>query len=108
MTPELPEIELERCTTCHHRFLPADGVCPRCASPEIEPFRVPAVATVLASTELTSPSEGWPSPHRLALVELAESVRLLVVASAPLPEPGESVEITKGPGHYTARPGGSR
>ena len=95
-------IELAKCGTCHHRFAPADGVCPRCASSSVEPFSVPPVGVVLAATEVAYPSEGWPAPHRLALVELAESVRLLVVPEAPLPAVGDLVELRPGPGYYRA------
>lgn len=93
-------IELALCATCHHRFVPADGVCPRCASADVSRYRVDARATVLASTELVYPSSGWPTPHRLVLVEVAESVRLLAVADAPLPRPGEVVRLLRGDGPY--------
>lgn len=103
MSSVASELEVFRCLTCHHRFAPADGVCPRCASTQIEPFRIPAIGTVLAATEVSYPAEGWPTPHRLALVELAEAVRLLAVAGPSLPTPGEVVELEAGPGYYRAR-----
>ncbi len=102
MSDEARTIELARCTTCHHRFVPADGVCPRCASPSVEPYAVPALGTVLAATEVAYPSAGWPSPHRLVLVELPESVRLLATAGDPLPAPGSVVALRPEAGHFVA------
>ena len=99
---EATTIELAKCATCHHRFVPADGVCPRCASREVEPFSAPALATVLASTSVVYPASGWPSPHPLALVELTESVRLLVVASDPPPAVGDLVALERREGRWHA------
>jgi hypothetical protein len=42
-----------------------------------------------------SPSTGWSSPHRLALVELARSIRVLALASEPLPAIGAEVTIER-------------
>jgi uncharacterized OB-fold protein len=99
-----PPVDLAKCRTCHHRFVPADGVCPRCASKDVEPFQVPALATVLASTAVAYPAAGWTTPHLLALVELTESVRLLVEAEEPLPQPGAVVEVERARDHWKARP----
>ena len=41
--------------------------------------------TVLAATELMRPSAGWSTPHRLALIELAEGVRVLAQVEGQLP-----------------------
>ncbi len=102
MSAEAPQLEFARCLTCHHRFAPLDGVCPRCSSASIEPLLVPAIAVVLASTEVRYPAAGWPSPHRLALVEVAEAVRLLaVVADGELPLSGELVAVRPGPSYFT-------
>ncbi len=95
-------LELARCTTCHHRFVPADGVCPRCASKSVEPYSVPALGTVLAATEVVYPAAGWPAPHRLVLVELAESVRVLATATDPLPTAGTVVALASAPGYFVA------
>lgn len=103
MSGSSPTVELARCGTCHLRFVPADGVCPRCASAEVTTFRVPALATVLAATSIVYPSAGWPSPHRVALVELAEAVRLVAIADEPLPAAGEIVELFAGPTAFRVR-----
>ncbi|MHB8352399.1 MAG: Zn-ribbon domain-containing OB-fold protein, partial [Thermoplasmata archaeon] len=69
-----------RCVSCHSQFLPRPGRCPKCGSSSIEAEDIAPVGRVLAATELTTPSLGWPAPHRIALVELAGGVRLLAVA----------------------------
>ena len=96
-------LELSRCATCRTRFLPTDGACPRCGSTDVEGYSSPALGAVLAATELTSPAEGWTSPHRLALVELPESVRLIAIVEGPLPAPGTVVSVRKDAGVYRAQ-----
>lgn len=103
MTVPSVELELAVCASCAFRFLPADRVCPRCASPDLETLRVPPHGVVLASTEVLYPAEGWSAPHRLALVEVADSVRFLAAVAPPLPPAGTAVEIVAGPGHFLAR-----
>jgi uncharacterized OB-fold protein len=100
-TPE--GLELSRCGTCKARFLPTDGGCPRCGSADVHPYPSPALGTVLAATELTSPAEGWPAPHRLALVEMPESVRVLAIVDAPPPVAGTIVSVRRDGEVYRAR-----
>jgi len=102
MTPE-PELALTRCLSCHARFLPRDGPCPKCASTECAPYSVAPVGRVLAATELHYPPTGWHSPHRLALVEAADAVRLLAVVEGPLPTAGALVEVRQDGDLYRAR-----
>jgi hypothetical protein len=56
---------------------------------------IPGEGRVLAATELSAPSAGWPSPHRLVLVELAQTVRVLAVTALPLPEIDDVVGIER-------------
>ncbi|MCI4331951.1 MAG: hypothetical protein L3K19_08940 [Thermoplasmata archaeon] len=91
------------CTECHGRFLPRPGPCPRCGSNSIRPEPVPDVGEVLAATELMVPPAGWPSPHRLALVELMHGVRLLGLVEGTLPELGDHVKVTRDADRYTCR-----
>lgn len=100
MTSSSEVLELSRCEACRSRFLPIDGPCPRCGSTDVRPYSSPALGTVLAATELTTPSEGWPSPHRLALVEMPETVRLLAIVDGPLPAPGALVAVRRDAGIY--------
>jgi uncharacterized OB-fold protein len=86
-------IELSRCETCHARFLPTDGPCPRCGSTEVRSYPSPSIGTVLASTEMSNPPTGWTAPHRIALVELPESVRLIAIVGGPLPAAGSVVAV---------------
>jgi uncharacterized OB-fold protein len=96
-------LELSRCEACQARFLPTDGACPKCGSTDVHLHAAPALGAVLASTELTAPAEGWKSPHRLALVELPESVRLLAVIDGALPAAGDVVAVRKDHDIYRAR-----
>jgi uncharacterized OB-fold protein len=62
---------------------------------EAVPVEIPPLGTVLAATELMNPASGWSSPHRLALVELTESVRLLGIVDGPLPVIGDTVGVRR-------------
>ena len=95
MTPDEATIELSRCEGCSARFLPTDASCPRCGSTDVRPYSSPVLGTVLAATEVTSPAEGWHAPHRLALVEMPESVRLLAIVDGPLPAVGDLVSVRR-------------
>ena len=88
-------LEMSRCASCHAEFLPRPGPCPRCGSLGIEPITLPGQGTVRAATELSSPAAGWSAPHRLALVELGDGIRLLGIVSGPLPTPGTSVRVVR-------------
>jgi len=102
-------LTLVKCSTCHARFTPREGPCPRCMSPSTEAFIVPGIGTVLASTALEVPPPGWEAPHLLALVELEDAVRLLVLPEAPLPVPGALVEVrADGPVYRARRVDGDR
>lgn len=102
MTPDEPTIELSRCEACSARFLPTDGSCPRCGSTDVRPYSSPVLGTVLAATELIYPAEGWHAPHRLALVELSESVRLFAILDGPLPATGDLVSVRRENSVYRA------
>ncbi len=103
MSADGEALELSRCAGCGARFLPTDGSCPRCGSTDVHPYRAPSLGTVLAATEMTSPAEGWHAPHRLALVELAESVRLFAIVDGELPTAGDVVAVRREGEVYRAR-----
>jgi len=104
MSPALPPgLRLGKCSTCHARFAPVDGPCPRCGAASPEPYDAPGLGTVLASTSLEVPPPGWERPHPLALVELEDRVRLLVVPDPPLPPAGTLVEVRADGAVYRAR-----
>ena len=96
-------IVLSRCTSCHARFLPNDGPCPRCGSSDCSPYSASAFGNVLAATELQYPASGWHAPHRLALVEVADAVRVLAIVEGGLPLPGDLVEVRRDGDVYRAR-----
>ena len=104
MTGEEGTLELSRCLSCEYRYAPSDSPCPHCGSGQHESFRAPALGKVLAATELVNPAEGWSSPHRLALVEVSDSVRLLAIVEGPLPTFGALVSLRKDGEVYRARP----
>lgn len=88
-------LEMSRCTGCHAEFLPRPGPCPRCGATTVESIALPGRGTVRAATELTATATGWTAPHRLALVEIAEGIRLLCVVTGTLPAAGQTVTVTR-------------
>lgn len=104
MIPGAPALELTRCRSCHTRFLPGDGPCPKCGSTDCVTYSTSSVGKVLAATELHYPASGWHAPHRLALVEVADSVRVLAIVEGALPVPGALVEIRHDKDVYRAHP----
>ena len=92
MTTETPLV-LSQCDACHSRFLPSDTPCPKCGSTRISAFPVPAHGRSIAATELSTPAPGWTAPHRLALVEVADGVRVLAIVDGELPAAGAAVEV---------------
>lgn len=93
MTSSVATLVLTRCEECHLRFLPTDSPCPKCASLRTQPYPVPDLGRVTAVTELANPAPGWTAPHRLALLEVADGVRVLAVVAGPLPAIGETVHV---------------
>jgi uncharacterized OB-fold protein len=87
-------ILVSRCGSCTLRYLPRVGPCPRCGATEPLPHSLPPFGVVIAATEISSPAKGWPSPHRIALVELAESVRLLAIVDGEMPANGSRAHVT--------------
>jgi uncharacterized OB-fold protein len=101
-------IVVNLCSRCGARGMPGPTRCSHCGAAEVRPARVPAVGTVLAATELLAPAAGWPSPHRLALVELEGAVRLLGVAEPNLPSVGARVRVRRDGDVYRVRPTDAR
>ena len=104
MSESVGTLELTQCSSCRVRYVPSDGPCPHCGSREHAPYSVPALGKVLVATELVNPAEGWTAPHRLALVELSDSVRLLAIVEGTLPVPGAVVSVRSDGPVYRARP----
>ena len=104
MTPPGARLPVQRCDNCHSMFLPRPGPCPRCGSLLSHSYDTPATGRVLASTEVLFPPSGWDAPHRLALVECADSVRVLAYCPDALPAVGSWVVIELKDQVYRARP----
>lgn len=90
-----PPIPVTLCQQCHNRFLPRPGPCPRCGSTSLGPSELAPVGSVLAATQLENPPAGWDAPHRLALVELEESVRILALVDGEVPAVGTTVHVRR-------------
>jgi len=104
--PDPPEgLAALACDSCPAVYLPRPGPCPVCGGVSRTPRRVSGKATVLAATEISAPAEGWAAPHRIALVELAGGIRVLVEwTTDPRPEPGAEAWVELSEGRYRARP----
>jgi uncharacterized OB-fold protein len=96
---------VSRCGSCTLRYVPRAGPCPRCGASTPLPLSIPPYGIVLVATELTSPAQGWRSPHRIALVELSESVRVLAIVAGVLPAGGTPVVVVRDGETYRASPG---
>jgi uncharacterized OB-fold protein len=107
MSATAPDLVVARCLSCHGRSLPRPGPCPRCGATDLQPEPIPPEGEVLAATELLAPSAGWPAPHRLALIVLAEEVRILAVVEGPLPAIGGRVRVRAAGDHFVAESGGA-
>lgn len=105
MTDTGSDLTLAKCSTCHARFVPVDGPCPRCGASPVEPYTT-AVGTVLAVSALEVPPPGWERPHPLAFVEVEDAVRLLVIPDLPLPAVGARVTVRRDGVVYRAAPAG--
>ncbi len=95
MTDPLPSLAVLHCPQCQNTFLPRTGSCPRCGATSLETRDISPAGIVLAATELLLPPAGWSAPHRLVLVECAESVRLLATTTSELPSLGTTVAIER-------------
>ncbi len=96
-------ITISRCGSCQAHFLPSDGPCPRCGSTDIRAVEVPALGQVLVATELAYPAAGWTAPHVLALIEIAEGVRVLAIVEGPTPARETVVSVRRDGPVYRAR-----
>lgn len=103
MTRSVLTLVLTRCDACHTRYLPSDSPCPKCGSLLTQPYPVPDVGRTVAVTELAAPAPGWTAPHRLALLEVADGVRVLAVVEGPLPAIGEALHVQLDGDVYRAR-----
>ena len=95
-------LTLSRCRHCHTLFVPRAGPCSKCGSREVSAVPISPEGVVLAATQLENPPEGWTAPHRLALVELVESTRLLATIDGELPAIGDRVVVRDASTHYVA------
>ena len=105
MTSDVGTLDAVHCPACQGTFTRRPGLCPRCGQGALEPIRLPAEGVVLAATALEVPAAGWPSPHRIALVEAAQGLRLIgAVEGEVLPALGAKVLIRQEKGLFRIAP----
>jgi uncharacterized OB-fold protein len=73
----------------------------------VSPIRIPPRGTVLAATELSVAPAGFDAPHRLALLEAADGVRILAVVRGALPTVGTVVNVLRDADVYVVVDDGS-
>jgi len=64
---------------------------------------LPAVGVVIAAVELVAPVAPWPTPPRIVLVELEESVRVLALCPGGLPTLGDHVAVARDGDRFVVR-----
>ena len=98
-----PSLLVSLCRSCHLRFAPRLGRCPKCGSVDLRPHSIGPEGTALAATELAVPPAGFSVPHRLALVEAAEGVRLLCIVEGGPVALGDHVRVRRDDDRYFAQ-----
>jgi uncharacterized OB-fold protein len=74
----LGELRLRRCSKCEARFRFAHEWCPKCWSQELAWVKASGLGTVSHfSIVYQPPSAAFETPYVLALIELAEHVRMM-------------------------------
>ena len=78
--PQRYRLEAERCTECGAVLYPPRAVCPKCSARTFETVVLPREGKVVTYTVVRVPPTGFTEqiPLPIALVELANGVRLMV------------------------------
>jgi uncharacterized OB-fold protein len=90
LTAPYYRLEGQRCQGCGAVQFPARNACGACRGRELETYRFSGKGTVFSFAEVAVAPQGFSGPYTVALVELAEGVR--VTAQLTDVEPDE-VEI---------------
>lgn len=91
-----PAICAEICHDCAHRWYFRRGFCPACGSRQIKRAPLQPYGVVYALTSVNrAPSSEWRelAPYDIALIDLADGVRVMTHAQAGL-RIGDAVQVT--------------
>jgi uncharacterized OB-fold protein len=99
-------LDVVRCPACRGTFATPRSLCPRCGQRPLVPGHLPPEGVVIAATELSIPPAGFPAPHPLLLVELAEGTRVLATSSVPTPDVGATVRVHRAGAGFRVERGG--
>jgi scaffold protein (connect acetoacetyl-CoA thiolase and HMG-CoA synthase) len=90
LTTPYYRLEGQRCSACGAVQFPSRSACGACRSAEVAPYRFSGRGTIFSYAEVAQAPKGFSGPYLVALIELAEGVR--VTAQLTDVEPDE-VEI---------------
>lgn len=70
------KFRIQRCNACRKHLFYSRVVCPHCASPDLAWLEPSGLGTVYSTTTVNRPSDKG-GPYNVALIDLAEGVRLM-------------------------------
>lgn len=68
---------LQSCDDCSHVYFPPRPFCPNCSTRAVSTFVASGKATLASYVINERPHPAWDEPYAIALVELAEGVRMM-------------------------------
>ena len=68
---------LQSCDDCSHVYFPPRPFCPKCSKRAVSTFAASGKATLASYVINERPHPAWDEPYAIALVELAEGVRMM-------------------------------
>ncbi len=71
------ELLLQRCNDCQHTYFPPRPFCPKCSTRDVAIFAASGNATLASYVINERPHPAFDGPYAIALVELAEGVRMM-------------------------------
>ncbi len=71
------QLLLQRCDDCSHVYFPPRPFCPKCSARAVSTFVASGKATLASYVINERPHPAWDEPYAIALVELAEGVRMM-------------------------------
>ena len=71
------ELLLQCCNSCEHTYFPPRPFCPKCSNRDVRVFAASGDATLASYVINERPHPAFDGPYAIALVELAEGVRMM-------------------------------
>jgi len=71
------ELLLQKCNDCDHTYFPPRPFCPKCSARDVSVFNASGNATLASYVINERPHPAFDGPYAIALVELAEGVRMM-------------------------------